>query len=120
LILSSLLSALLLYAGAFGDIAIFKNSFEGFAQDKADAATVFFWRMNEASGTIYADIGPNNKPMFSDGSPNYTDPEFGPYSTVRDPNGDAAENVAFSIADVTWPADKIWVYWWMRPQNSLD
>lgn len=115
----SLLVALQVSAGAFSDV-IFNDSFEGFVQDEPGTTSVFYWRMNEASGTTYADFGPNNQPMFSDGSPNHTDPEFGPYSAVRDPNGDAAKTAIFAISDVTWPADKIWIHWWMRPQTGLD
>lgn len=119
LLVTSLLGALLVSAGVFSDL-IFKDSFEGFVQDYPGTTSVFYWRMNEASGTTYTDFGPNNKPMYSDGLPNYTYPDFGPYSTVRDPNGDEADTATFAIGDVTWPADKIWVHWWMQPQNGLD
>jgi hypothetical protein len=86
-------------------------------------ASTFAWRMNEG-GTPdeYADYGINNRPLISNSSPppESTNPGFGPYSNVRRPTGDALETTWFDGIDVTWPADKVWISWWMRPKNLLN
>jgi hypothetical protein len=95
LLVISFLSTLLVSEGAISDV-IFKDGFEGFVQDEPGMSSVFYWRMNEAIGTTYADFGPNNQPMFSGGSPNHTNPEFGPILNMYRTSAPARQVVLIS------------------------
>jgi hypothetical protein len=93
------------------------------APEPIGPAAIFAWRMNEIGPpSEYRDYAINNKPLVSNVTPSplVTDPGFGPFNNVRRPTGDILETAWFDGVDVTWPADKVWISWWMRPINLLN